>query len=460
MNTPTTEAPPASKPTRYRWFVAALFFAIYTIAAADRANLGVALPFLRKEFPMSNSDAGGLVSLFLIAYALAQLPSAWLLSRFGVRKVFTISMILTSVATALTGLVGSLASLKMCRLGLGVAEGPLPIGVTTTINHWFPSKEKGTASGIFLSAVKFGPVVTPILGAAIVSIWGWKEIFIFFAIPGILLSIVWFLLVVDKPAESRFVNDGEAAIISERAAGVDAAGIGAASPAMPRLDRFIRTRDEPVLKTTGSLFRSWNMWGCALGYCFQLGISSVLLAWIPTYLMTVKKFSVMGMGFVAAAPWVGAVIGSIIGGLMSDRLLGKRRKPGMLISAAATAGMMYALINSPADPMLYGALLFTTGVMLSIGYSAYMVYPMPFVAKEKFPVANAIVNMSGQLGGAATPFITGLLLDNYGWDLVFGFMAGISCLTFVIVLTISEPLKVSAVKLTAQVGSGPTLARR
>lgn len=460
MNTPTTEAPPASKPTRYRWFVAALFFVIYTIAAADRANLGVALPFLRKEFPMSNSDAGGLVSLFLIAYALAQLPSAWLLSRFGVRKVFTISMILTSVATALTGLVGSLASLKICRLGLGLAEGPLPIGVTTTINHWFPSKEKGTASGIFLSAVKFGPVVTPILGAAIVSIWGWKEIFIFFAIPGILLSIVWFLLVVDKPAESRFVNDGEAAIISERAAGVDAAGTGAASPAMPRLDRFIRTRDEPVLKTTGSLFRSWNMWGCALGYCFQLGISSVLLAWIPTYLMTVKKFSIMGMGFVAAAPWVGAVIGNIIGGLMSDRLLGKRRKPGMLISAAATAGMMYALINSPADPMLYGALLFTTGVMLSIGYSAYMVYPMPFVAKEKFPVANAIVNMSGQLGGAATPFITGLLLDNYGWDPVFGFMAGISCLTFVIVLTISEPLKVSAVKLTSQVGSGPTLARR
>jgi len=460
MNTPSAEATPTTRPTRYRWFVAALFFVIYTIAAADRANLGVALPFLRKEFPMSNSDAGGLVSLFLIAYALAQLPSAWLLSRFGVRKVFTISMILTSVATALTGLVGSLASLKICRLGLGLAEGPLPIGVTTTINHWFPSKEKGTASGIFLSAVKFGPVVTPILGAAIVSIWGWKEIFIFFAIPGILLSIVWFLLVSDKPAESRFVNDGEAAIISERAAGVDATSTGAASPAMPRLDRFIRTRDEPVLKTTGSLFRSWNMWGCALGYCFQLGISSVLLAWIPTYLMTVKKFSIMGMGFVAAAPWVGAVIGNIIGGLMSDRLLGKRRKPGMLISAAATAGMMYALINSPADPMLYGALLFTTGVMLSIGYSAYMVYPMPFVAKEKFPVANAIVNMSGQLGGAATPFITGLLLDNYGWDPVFGFMAGISCLTFVIVLTISEPLKVSAVKLTAQVGSGPTLARR
>lgn len=459
MNTTAAAATTTPKPTRYRWFVAALFFVIYMIAAADRANLGVALPFLRKEFPMSNAEAGGLISLFLIAYAVAQLPSAWLLSRFGVRKVFSISMVLTSIATALTGLVGSLAAVKACRIGLGLSEGPLPIGVTTTINYWFPSKEKGTASGIFLSAVKFGPVFTPILGAAIVSIWGWKEIFIFFAVPGIVLSIVWFFVVSDRPSDSRFVNDGELAIIAERTTEGGAASAADSSIAMPKIDRFIRTREEAMLTTTGSVFCSWNIWGCALGYCFQLGISSVLLAWIPTYLLTVKHFSVMGMGFVAAAPWVGAVIGNVAGGLLSDRLLGKRRKPGMLISAAATAAMMYALINSPADPVLYGILLLVTGVMLSIGYSAYMVYPMPFVTKQKFPVASAIVNMGGQLGGAATPFITGVLLDNYGWDPVFGFMAGISCLTFIIVLTISEPLKVRSAGLNAPVETARSAAR-
>lgn len=148
------------------------------------------------------------------------------------------------------------------------------------------------------------------------------------------------------------------------------------------------------------------------------------------------------MGFVAAAPWVGAVFGNILGGLLSDRLLGKRRKPGMMISAVAIAGMMYALINSPADPVLYGALIFLTGLLLSIGYSAYMAYPMQFVAKAKFPLASAVVNMGGQLGGAAAPFISGLLLDNYGWDSVFGFMAAISGITFLILLTITEPLKV------------------
>ena len=444
MNTQTLTTDACAKPTRYRWVVAFLFFIIYTIAAADRANLGVALPFLRKEFAMSNAEAGGLVSLFLIAYALAQLPSAWLLSKYGVKKVFTISMILTSITTGLTGLVGSLLSLKICRFTLGLAEGPLPIGVTSTINNWFPAKEKGTASGIFLAAVKMGPVIVPPICAAIIALWGWKEIFYFFAVPGIILSFFWYFLVANNPSQSSFVNQAELDHINETSSAADGSvKKDASSKPIPWLDKFIRVREEKVLDTNASIFKSWNVLGCAFGYCFQLGISNVLLAWIPTYLLTVKKLSLMGMGFVAAAPWVGAVVGNLIGGLLSDRVLGKRRKPGMMISAVATAVMMYSLINSPADPTIYGLLLFLTGVLLSIGFSAYMVYPMPFIAKDKFPVANAVVNMGGQLGGAAAPFIAGLLLDKLGWDYVFGFMASISCLTFLLLLTISEPLKLS-----------------
>jgi MFS transporter, ACS family, glucarate transporter len=442
VETKHTVTQPHTKATRYRWVVACLFFVIYTIAAADRANLGIALPFLRKEFSMNNAEAGGLVSLFLIAYAFVQLPSAWLISKFGVRRVFSISMVLTSLATAMTGMVGSLLSLKICRLGLGIAEGPLPIGVTTTINNWFPAKEKGTASGIFLSSVKFGPVITPVIGAAIITAWGWKEIFLIFAIPGIILSSFWYLLVANTPSESRFVNQAELDHITGNKDGKEGTKSAVTSKPMPRLDKFIRVRNEQTLGTTSSIFKSWNIIGCALGYCCQLGISSVLLAWIPTYLLNVKHFSIMSMGFVSAAPWAGAVVGNILGGLLSDRLLGKRRKPGMMISALATAGMMYTLINSPADPLLYGVLIFITGMLLSIGFSAYMAYPMQFVTKEKFPLASAVVNMGGQLGGAATPFIAGLLLDNFGWNSVFGFMAAISGITFLILLTITEPLKV------------------
>lgn len=446
--TPATPATPAAaataRPTRFRWVVAGMIFLIYTIAAADRANIGVALPFIRKEFAMSNTEAGALLSLFLFAYALAQLPSGFATSRFGVRRIFSGAMILTSLFTGMIGTTSSILGLKLYRFALGLAEGPLPVGIAATINNWFPPHEKGTASGIFLSAVKFGPVIVPPVCAAIIAVWGWREIFIFFAIPGLLFSVIWYFLVTNHPSQSARVNQAELDYITGAApvqqgpqATVPAATVRQA-PAW--LDQFVRARKLAPLTDSKSVFRSWNVLGCALGYCFQLGISNVLLAWIPTYLLSVKKFSVMNMGFVAAAPWVGAVIGNLLGGMVSDRLLFKRRKPGMMLSALATAGMMFALINSPAEPVSYGLLLFATGVLLSFGFSAYMAYPMGVADKKTFPIASSVVNMGGQIGGAIAPLATGMLLDSYGWDYVFAFMAIGSLASFVVLLTIAEPV--------------------
>lgn len=425
--------------SQYRWVVAALIFLIYTVAAADRANLGVALPFIRQEFAMSNAQAGGLVSLFLLAYALAQLPAGFAFGRYGVSRILPGAMVLTSLLTGLVGTASSLLALKLYRLGLGVAEGPLPISMTTTINNWFPAREKGTASGIFLSAVKFGPVIVPPLCAVIISVWGWREIFYFFAIPGIVLAVVWYFMVADHPSRSRFVNKAELQYIVEDTAITQTARVHKTPAWVETLDRVIRTRDEKRLETNRQVFKSWNVWGCATSYCFQLGVSSVLLAWIPTYLMTVKQFSIMNMGLVSAAPWVGAVLGNLLGGWCSDRLMGGRRKPGMLLSAVGTSLMMYLLINSPAEPLPYGLLLMLTGVVLSLGFSSYMVYPMGLTTQKTFPISNAIVNMIGQLGAAATPFITGLLLDNYGWNYVFAWLAIGSFISFIILLTIAEP---------------------
>ncbi len=437
------QVPTAEKPSRFRWIVAGLFFLVYTVASADRANLGVALPFIREEYPMTNAEAGALLSVFLLAYALAQIPSGFASSRFGVRKIFSFSMIATSVFTALMGTVNSVLALKIYRFALGIAEGPLPIGIASTINQWFPAKEKGTATGIFLAAVKFGPVIVPPLCVAIVAMWGWREIFYIFAVPGIVLSIAWYFLVANQPAQSRFVNAGELAHITDETNNVITQKTEGAQRHFKRLDALIRVKPVEPIATSRGLFRSWNVVGCALSYSFQVGITMVLLSWIPTYLMTVKQFSIMNMGFVSAAPWVGAICGNLLGGILSDRVLGKRRKPGMMLSALATVGTMYALINSPNDPTLYAALLFLTGTLISIGYSSYMVYPMGLATKKTFPIASSIVNMGGQLGGAAAPFLVGLLLDSYGWSQVFLFMAIGSFASFLVLLTIAEPVPVS-----------------
>lgn len=203
-------------------------------------------------------------------------------------------------------------------------------------------------------------MIVPPLCAVIISVWGWREIFYFFAVPGIVLAVAWYFMVTNHPSRSRFVNEAELNYITEATGSTQTVQpIHAQKPPawLGSLDRVIRARHEAPLETNKQVFTSWNIWGCAASYCFQLGVSSVLLAWIPTYLMTVKQFSIMNMGLVSAAPWVGAVLGNLI----------------------------------------------------------------------------------GQLGAAATPFITGLLLDNYGWNYVFAWLAIGSFISFILLLTISEP---------------------
>jgi MFS family permease len=111
----------------------------------------------------------------------------------------------------------------------------------------------------------------------------------------------------------------------------------------------------------------------------------------------------------------------------------------MMFSALATAGTMFALMNSSSDPAVFAALLFVTGLLLSIGYSAYMAYPMMLASKQTFPIANAIVNTGGQIGGACAPLAAGFMLDRYGWESVFALMAAGSIATFLVLLTIREP---------------------
>ncbi|MBP2641022.1 MAG: major facilitator superfamily 1 [Firmicutes bacterium] len=431
----------AVKMTRFRWIIALMIFLVYTVAAADRANLGMALPFMRKEFVMSNTEAGALASLFLLAYGLAQVPAGFVYSKFGVRSVFPYAMVATSVVTGLIGTAGSVLMLKVYRFLLGLAEGPLPIGVTSTINHWFPSKEKGTVTGIFYAAAKFGPVIVPPLCAWIVLAYGWREIFLIFSVPGVLLSLAWYILVKNQPAESKYCSVAERQYIES---GVDqttaAKGVKTREYKLVWLDKFVRAKRMTPLATKGEIFRSWDLWGVALGYFFMGAIVQVLVTWIPTYLVTVKHFAVIKMGFVAAAPWMGAVVGNLVGGWFSDNILNKRRKPNMMFTAFATVFMMYSLIYAPNDPYILAALMFMVGVMLNIGYSAYLVYPMGLTTKKTFPIGCSLVNMSGQFGGAAAPLITGMLLDNYSWDAVWIFLAVCSLLCLAILFTIHEPV--------------------
>lgn len=435
----------SGKRTNYRWVVMGLIFAVWAIACADRANLGVALPFMKKEFNISNTEAGAIVSLFAFAYAVVQIPAGLFYKRVSAltaNRIFPLFLTLVSVFTGLMGTTSSTLLLKLYRVGLGVAEGPLGIGCTNIINRWFPPKEKGTASGLWIAASKLGPVIVPPVCVIIVELWGWREIFFAFALPGLVLSVLWYFMVTVKPSDSKFCSPAEVAYIEKEQVRVVSEKPVAArvSRDLGWLDKVNRTKKVVPLKTVGEVFRSWNVIGNAIGYGCMIGISNTFMLWIPTYLMTVKGFASIKMGFLASAPFVGAVIGNTLGGWMSDRIFDKRRKPTMMIGALCTIIMMAALIYAPNNAAYLGLLLMLAGLLLGFGYAGFTVYPMGLTTKDAYPVAFSIVNTGGQLGGACAPLIVGIILDAYSWNAVFIYLALSSVLCFTVLATIIEPI--------------------
>lgn len=448
----TSSTPAEEKRTSYRWVVMGLIFCIWAIACADRANFGIALPYMKQEFHITNTEAGLIVSLFSFAYALVQIPVGMLYRRLGEKAsgiFLAVCMIFTSLFTGLMGTTSSVVMLQIYRVGLGLAEGPLGIGCTNVINRWFPPQEKGLATGLWIAASKLGPLMVPSVCLIVIAIWGWREIFYVFAVPGFLFAILWILLVTNSPSESRFCSPAERRYIQGTAAGQDEGSSNYSRHKapdrrtmrpMPLLDFINRTKKVERLATVRQVAFSWNIIGVAIGYGCMIGISNIFMSWIPTYLVTVKGFASVKMGFLASAPFIGAVTGNMIGGLISDRLLDGRRKPMMLLGAIGTTIMMCLLIKAPDSVTYLGATLLVSGLMLGIGFAGYSAYAMGLATKSTYPTAFGIVNFLGQIGGAVAPLSVGILLDHYGWNSVFLYMVGTALLCVVLVSSVIEPV--------------------
>lgn len=427
------------KKTSYRWVVMTILFVLYTIANADRANLGFALPYIRQEYHMTNTEAGAIISFFFIAYAAFQIPSGVLVKKFGNKVMFCVGMAITSICTGLIAIAPSALTFKLCRLGIGIGEAPVAVASSSTINNWFPPKEKGTATGIFLAGSKMGPLLVPFICAWIIQMWSWHMIFLGFMVPGLLLAVIWWFFVANRPRESRFCNESEVEYIESGEAAVKKEE-KKKSYNLKWLDKIVRAKKVERLTSPKQVFRCWDMWAIALGYFFVVGLSSVFMSWLPSYLVQVKHFAIMNTAIVSAAPFAGTVVGNFFGGWASDNIFGKRRKPMMMITALSTSFFMYAMLSAPDNLIFLTILLFAAGVFLAFGYSMYMAYGMGRADHNTYPVAWSLVNTGGQVGGAAMPFIVGMIIDFFGWNAVWFTIAMGSLVCFLVVCTAVEPV--------------------
>jgi sugar phosphate permease len=132
-------------PSRKRFFIMVLLFITVVINYLDRSNLSIAAPALTSELGIDPIHVGLIFSAFGWTYAAMQIPGGWLVDRVPPRILYSVALLLWSVATVMLGFAASFIALFVLRMAVGALEAPAyPIN-SRVVTTWFPERERATA---------------------------------------------------------------------------------------------------------------------------------------------------------------------------------------------------------------------------------------------------------------------------------------------------------------------------
>jgi ACS family D-galactonate transporter-like MFS transporter len=390
-----TPADPTRR-TNVRWVPILALVAIGTmINYLDRTVLGIAAPFLSKDLALSAAQMGLVFSAFSWSYALLQIPGGIFLDRYGTRLTYFLAVVFWSLFTAVMAGVRSLNGLILTRIGVGIFEAPCFPANSRILATWFPQHERARANGIY----SFGQYV----GLGFLSVplfwftqqYGWRWLFIAVGAFGVVFGIVWWM-VYRNVTETTSANQAEIDYIE--------AGGGGEYKGQPLAFEW---------RHIEALLKHRQIIGAAIGQFGGNSTQVFFVTWFPTYLVTARGMTFIKAGFMTSLPFIGASLGVLVGGLVSDMILKKtgsanlaRKLPivsGMLLASTIIAANYVPADNNAAVILIMSIAFFGQG-MTNLGWTVIS----DVAPKKLIGLTSGIFNFSANLAGIVTPLIIGV----------------------------------------------------
>jgi len=170
------------------------------ITYLDRVCISVAGPRMQDALHISPEQWGWVGTVFLLGYALFEVPSGHLGDRLGARRILTRIVLWWSVFTAATGAVSGLPMLLGARFLFGAGEAGSFPNASVAISNWFAPATRGRAFGIFTMCSQLGGALSPLLVIPIQQAFGWRASFFVFGSLGVVWCGVWYWQFRDYPA--------------------------------------------------------------------------------------------------------------------------------------------------------------------------------------------------------------------------------------------------------------------
>jgi MFS family permease len=365
--------------TNYEWKIILLLSITFGLVGLDRFVLPIVLQSpnstMAKDLGLTPQDGGTLAGYLGMAWGISAFVMGYMADKLGRRAVLVPAILVFSLMSVFSGLVGSVMALILVRVIMGVAEGPVAsTGVAVAVEASKPER-RGMNNGIFQCMISlFGLALGPIIATRLLETHSWRSVFMIVGAPGILMAILMWV-VVREPLKNLAAGHG---------------GSGA-----PFLSMF-RHRNAKVAPLTLI---------CAMGGIFV--IAAMLTAYLTAPVGAGLGLDPVTAGTVFSAVGFGGAIGQFAMPTLSDHI---GRKAATLASYILAAVFLYFFTQ--AGPESVGTLWILLFFAALFNFAALAILAGPVAAEAAPPgmlasMAGFVIFAGEFVGGGISPIIAG-----------------------------------------------------
>jgi len=168
---------------------------------SNAINLGI--PSIGKEFTCNAADANWIVTGYILISAVAVLPSGRLGDILGRKRIFTMGLAIFIIGSLLCANARSIQLLLVFRVIQGLGSAMSYSTATAIVSSAFSPDKRGKALGIITTATYAGFALGPFLGGSLTYNYGWRAIFYFAFLMGLVVLILTWLQLKEEWAEAR-----------------------------------------------------------------------------------------------------------------------------------------------------------------------------------------------------------------------------------------------------------------
>ncbi len=375
---------------RSSYYIFTLLFLLYFFDYVDRTIVTSLAPFIQKEWGLTDTQSGLLMSVVYWSIVFFVFPVSILVDRWSRKKTIGVMALLWTAATVACAFTKTFPQLLVTRSAIGIGEaGYAPAG-TAMLSGLFPPEKRSRMMGLWNISIPLGIAVGIGLGGFIATHWGWRHAFGLVAIPGAIVAVLFF-----------FVKDYKTVELVK----TDTGNTGQNQVKMSKMDIF-----REFIHTPSLIFTNLGFVGCVFA-------NNAVIFWLPSYLHRTTGVSISEAGMKTSVLMILALIGLPLGGWLADLWFKKRVTARLLFPAITTA--LNAIFIFTAISFLQGQAQYLTLIGMGILASAFAPAAITATQEVIHPGLRAIsysvcVIVQNLLGASLAPIVIGKISDLYG----------------------------------------------